>query len=153
MTLHVLQCPAAKQIFHEKSTDLVQSLQQYPTKLELLHGIKVLLNMFLASSNDDPLHLMKFSSIATNEISVQHQLQLPLHEFMRGRIVKTWCKEQDQFLTRIRSRWFANRWAQSLIHGIWQLYFSLWLHPNDAYHSDLATQSKIQQLLKLNQEI
>ena len=80
-------------------------------------------------------------------------MKLLLHEFVRGRIVTTWCSEQDEFLQRIRSRRSANRWAQLLIHETWQLFFALWLHQNKAYHSNPITQNQIQQLSKINQEI
>ena len=128
-------------------------LQQYPTKPELLQGIQLLFHTFLSSSHEDPLHLTMIALTSTDEICVKQQLQLPLYEFMQGRIVTTWCTKQDQFLNRIHSRRSANRWVQSLIHGIWQLYFSLWLHHNEAYYSDPEIQNKIQQLSNLNQEI
>ena len=47
----------------------------------------------------------------------------------------------------------ANWWTQLLIHEIWQLFFALWLHRNEAYHSNPITQNQIQQLSKINREI
>ena len=140
-TLHVLKCPAATQLFNQKSTELVTMLQQYPTKPELIQGIQLLFQTFLSSSNEEPLHLTTTPPTATDDICVRQQLQLPLHEFMRGCIVTHWRTSQEQFQTRIHSRRSANRWAQSLIQGIWQLYFSLWLHHNEAYYSDPVTQN------------
>ena len=152
-TLHVLQCPAAQPIVQEKIASLVQNLQHYLTKPELLQGIMALYNTFLDESTTDTTPLTDTSSLPSNELSIKHQLQLPLLEFVQGRLVGTWHNEQAKFLQRIQSRRSANRWTQILIHEIWQLYFSLWIHRNEAYHSDPATQNQIQQLRNLNQEI
>ena len=123
----------------------LDTLSIYPTKPEILHGIQLLYEAFHNGLVEITIH--------DKTDSVIEQMKLPLHEFVRGRIITTWCSEQDEFLQRIRSRRSANRWTQLLIHEIWQLFFALWLHRNEAYHSNPITQNQIQQLSKINREI
>ena len=146
-TLHVLTCPdlAAQALFTQQLRKLLNILSIYPTKPEILHGIQLLYKAFHNGLAEIPLH--------DQPDSVIEQMKLQLHEFVRGRIVTTWCSEQDEFLQRIRSRRSANRWTQLLIHEKWQLFFALWLHCNEAYHSNPKTQNQIQELSKINREI
>ena len=151
-TLHVLTCnaPSAVQLLQERQKALLTSLAPYPTKPELLDGIRQMFNLFLAENSDESKTIP--DNAALHPCTVV-QLQLPTHEFVRGHLVRNWKEEQEQFLNQIRSRRSANRWAQLLMQEIWQLFFSLWLHRNETYHSDPTTQNKIQQLCQINREI
>ena len=144
-TLHVLTCPdpEATALFSQQLQKLLDNLNNYPTKPELLHDIRALYTTF-----HDGL-----TKVQCATESARAQMILPLHKFVRGRIVTTWCTEQDQFLQRIRARRSATRWVQMLIHEIWQLFFRLWLHRNEAYHSDPKIQNQIHQLSRINREI
>ena len=87
------------------------------------------------------------------QFAVNTQIELPVHEFARGLIVQQWQTKQEEFLQRIQSRKTASKWTQVLISAIWQLYFDMWLHRNEAYHSQPETQNTIQQLSNINHEI
>ena len=143
-TLHVLTCtdPGAVQLLQQRCNEMETLLSNFPTKPELIQGI---LSLYASFSNAS-IKVKPFTCVTA-------QLQLPIHEFVRGRIVKNWRQEQEKFLQRIRSRRSSTRWTHTLIHEIWKTFFSMWLHCNEAYHSDSIKQNKIQQLTKLNQEI
>ena len=84
---------------------------------------------------------------------MQAQLQLPLCEFSKGRLVHAWSQHQDEYLKQIQSQWTASKWTQTLINELWNIFFQLWLHRNEAYHSNKQVQNTIQQLQQIDNEI
>ena len=106
-TLHVLQCkaPSAVELLHERLQLLLNNLKNFPTKPEILQGINAIFHLCIQTPETEP-YPGPTDGIANvlSEPSVVVQLTLPIHEFLRGRIVTKWRDEQALFLTRIRSR-------------------------------------------------
>ena len=107
ITLHVLQCkaPSAVELLHERLQLLLNNLKNFPTKPEILQGINAIFHVCIQTPETEP-YPGPTDGIANvlSEPSVVVQLTLPIHEFLRGRIVTKWRDEQALFLTRIRSR-------------------------------------------------
>ena len=148
-TLHVIQCNhlSATQRSAHLRDQLVQQLSAFPTCRALVQLITVLLQAI--AWQIEP-HLPSHHEA---QPLLQAQMQLPLHEFARGRIVHQWKEYQQQYLTAIQSPQNANRWAQTLITGLWNIYFHMWLHRNKAFHSNKQVQDKLHKLHLIDHEI
>ena len=84
---------------------------------------------------------------------MQAQIQIPLCDFSKGRLVHTWSQHQDEYLRQIQSQRTASKWTQTLINELWNIFFQMWLHHNKAYHSNEQVQDTIQQLQHIDNEI
>ena len=83
----------------------------------------------------------------------QAQTQLPIHEFAKGRVVKQWTEYQKHYLCNIPSPHFTNRWTQTLVTGLWDIYFQIWLQCNEALHSNEEIQNKVHKIHLIDHEI
>ena len=77
----------------------------------------------------------------------------PARRFARGRIVKQWREHQHRYLQTIQSPRKADRRTQTLITGLWDIFFQMWLHRNEAFHSNKNIQDKLHKIHLIDQEI
>ena len=63
-----------------------------------------------------------------DEIGWQH--------FINGRISKLWRLAQEEWLSRVATRWktTGSRWAKEVTKAILELNWSMWEHRNHIYH-------------------
>ena len=135
------------QLMVRLQNQLQSKLQQFPTQQDTIDLIDNLL--FSSSWNLPP---QEQTNPVTQQL-LQAQLHLPLCEFSKGRLVHAWSQHQDEYLKQIQSQWTASKWTQTLINELWNIFFQMWLHRNEAYHSNEQVQNTIQQLQQIDNEI
>ena len=122
-------------------------LQKFPTRNDTIELIDHLL-----SSNSWNIPPQKQTQMDTQQL-MQVQLELPACEFSKGRLVEAWAQHPDEYLKSIHSPRTASKWTQTLMQELWNLFFIMWLHRNEAFHSNEQTHDIIQQLQKIDNEI
>ena len=147
-TMHVLQCQelSAMQLMVKLQANLWSKLQQFPTSNATIDLIDHILFSNLWNLPPQEQELLKAQKL------MEDQLQLPLSEFRKGRLVKIWNKRQEEYLQRTQSQRTATKWTQTLIQELWNIFFQMWLYRNEAFHTDEQTQDT-QQLQQIDNEI
>ena len=115
-------------------SQLHSKLQKFPTSNTTIELIDHLL--FSSSWNLQP---SPQDDLDTQQL-MEEQLQIPLNEFSKGWLVKEWTKHQKEYLSWVQSPRTANKWTQTLLQELWNIFFQMWLHRNEAFHSNQRIQ-------------
>ena len=97
-------------------TELRQKLQSKLSALPTKPSIASLIDQLLFANSSNILPQVPNDRTAAGLMHAQ--LELPLSEFAKGRLVKAWHNHQEQYLHHIPSNWTASRWTQTLITKI-----------------------------------
>ena len=148
-SIHILQCPCpnSRDILRESFTALFKAMMNLDTNPDILIAIHYLLHTGTTLSIVDVPTKPSVVKLLTA------QLQLPIEEFLRGRIVKDWAITQHKHLRMVQSPRSANKWAAVLVTKLWETYFNSWHHRNNTFHQSESKKDSIYNIPELNYEI
>ena len=122
-SIHVLQCPSNHENLKESLGEFHIIMKQLDTSPAILSAVKYLIQKgTLLCTDSVPPQSPKVLDL------INAQLQLPLDEFLQGRIVKAWAILQREHYHTICAPWSEDKWAAAFVTNLWNIYFSSWTH-------------------------
>ena len=128
---HVIQCPAATQLWTDHITSLETMLLELQTPFTV--------SRFLARRLKDwwsnqPLIPIPRDIPVMFHSAFQTQDEFGWNTFLDGFLVSQWASTMDQYLRSINSKVTIRRWMTAIIRKLWEISWDLWEQRNDHLH-------------------
>ena len=128
---HIIQCPAATQLWTDHITSLETMLLELQTPFTV--------SRFLARRLKDwwsnqPLIPIPRDIPGMFHSAFQTQDEFGWNTFLDGFLVSQWASTMDQYLRSINSKVTIRRWMTAIIRKLWEISWDLWEQRNDHLH-------------------